>query len=87
MPGLARVGTDTAGGVIQGGGQSTVFCNGSLVAVIGDLVAGHGRSPHSNPTMVEGSSSVFAEGIGVCREGDAASCGHTASGSSDTFAS
>ena len=87
MPGLSRVGTDTAGGVIQGGGQSTVFCNGSLVAVIGDLVAGHGRSPHSNPTMVEGSSSVFAEGIGVCREGDAASCGHTASGSSDTFAS
>ena len=86
MPGLARVGVDTAGGVIQGGGQSTVFCNGSLVAVIGDAVAGHGRAPHSSPVMVEGSSTVFAEGIGVCRTGDAASCGHEATGSSDSFA-
>lgn len=87
MTGISRVGVDTAGGTILGGGQSTVFCNGSVVAVIGDAVAGHGRTPHSSPTMVEGSSTVFAEGIGVCREGDAASCGHTATGSSDTFAS
>lgn len=86
MPGIARVGVDTAGGTIIGGGQSTVFCNGSVVAVIGDRVQGHGKAPHSSPTMVEGSSTVFAGGIGVCRAGDSASCGHSASGSSDTFA-
>ena len=86
MPGITRVGTDTAGGLENGGGQSTVFCDGSVIAVIGDLVQGHGRAPHSNPTMVEGSSTVFAGGIGVCRAGDSASCGHKATGSSDTFA-
>lgn len=86
MPGIARVGVDTAGGTILGGGQSTVFVNGSLAAVIGDAVAGHGIGPHANPTMVQGSSDVFAEGIGVCRAGDAASCGDTATGSSDSFA-
>lgn len=86
MPGIARVGVDTAGGTILGGGQSTVFVNGSLVAVIGDAVQGHGSGPHGSPVMVEGSPNVFAEGIGVCREGDEASCGDTATGSSDTFA-
>lgn len=86
MPGIARVNVDSAGGIILGGGQSTVFINGALAAVIGDSVAGHGDAPHAAPTMVEGSTNVFAGGIGVCREGDAASCGHTSSGSSDTFA-
>lgn len=86
MPGIARVGVDSAGGTILGGGQSTVYVNGSLAAVIGDAVAGHGLPPHAAPVMVGGSGDVFAEGIGVCREGDAASCGDTASGSSDTFA-
>ena len=86
MTGIARVGVDTAGGIILGDGQSTVYCNGSLIAVIGDRVTGHGRAPHSSPVMVQGSSTVFAGGIGVCREGDQASCGHSATGSSDTFA-
>lgn len=86
MSGISRVGVDTAGGTINGGGQSTVYCNGSLVAVIGDAVAGHGPFAHAGPTMVEGSSTVFAEGIGICRAGDAASCGDTATGSSDSFA-
>jgi uncharacterized Zn-binding protein involved in type VI secretion len=35
--------------------------------------------------MVGASNNVFANGIGVCRAGDAASCGHPASGSSDVF--
>ena len=86
MPGIARVGVDTAGGTILGGGQSTVFVNGSLAAVIGDAVQGHGPGPHGGPSMAEGSSDVFAENIGVCREGDAATCGDVATGSSDTFA-
>lgn len=86
MPGIARVGVDTAGGTILGGGQSSVFVNGSLAAVIGDAVAGHGIGVHAAPVMVGGSGDVFVEGIGVCREGDAASCGDTATGSSDTFA-
>ena len=65
MPGVSRVGVDTAAGTITGPGASSVFANGSKVSLIGD---------------------VFAEGTGVVRAGDAASCGHTATGSSDTFA-
>lgn len=86
MPGIARVGIDTAGGTILGGGQSSVYVNGALAAVIGDAVTSHGLPPHASATMVEGSSSVFINNIGVCRAGDAASCGDVATGSSDTFA-
>ena len=83
MPAIARVGVDTVGGgVITGGGQSTVFCNGSLVAVVGDAVASHGSGGHANATLVEGSSTVFAEGKAVCRVGDLASCGHAIVGGS-----
>ena len=86
MPGVTRVGIDTAGGTILGGGQSFVYCNGALVAIVGDAVAGHGLGPHAGPTMAEGSSTVFIKGIGVCRAGDAATCGHPATGSSNVFA-
>lgn len=86
MPGIARVGVDTAGGLIVGNLAPTVFANGAPVAVIGAEVAPHGDPPHDTATMVEGSSTVFAQGIGVCRAGDAASCGDTATGSADTFA-
>jgi len=86
MPGVARVGIDTAGGVILGGGNSHVYCNGALVVVLGDAVAGHGVPPHSAPVMAEGSDTVFINGIPVCRAGHKASCGHPATGSADTFA-
>jgi len=36
--------------------------------------------------MVGGSGTVFANGIPVSRAGDAASCGHPASGSGDVIA-
>ena len=86
MSGVARNGVDVAGGVaIEGSGD--VNANGSGVVRIGDKVASHGVSPHSpTPPMVGKSSTVFANGIGVCRSGDAASCGHTISGSSNVNA-
>ncbi len=85
MPGVSRVGVDSAGGTIVGPGVASVIVNGSPVSVIGDSVAGHGDAPHSSPTMVAGSGTVIAGGIGVVRAGDAASCGDTASGSSDVI--
>jgi len=86
MPGIARNGVDAAGGVaIQG--SSNVNVNGSGAVRIGDKVASHGLAPHSpTPPMVGGSTTVFANGIGVSRSGDAASCGHTISGSSNVNA-
>ena len=86
MPGIARVGVDSAGGVITGGGQSSVYVNGALAAVLGDAVAPHAPGLHAAAVMVEASGTVFAGGIAVCRAGDAASCGHTATGSGDVSA-
>ena len=83
---IARVGVDSAGGVILGGGASTVFCNGSLVAVLGDDVTPHGSGAHAAPTLTSASSTVFANGIALCRKGDSVSCGHTIStGSVDSL--
>ncbi|MDR1709989.1 MAG: PAAR domain-containing protein [Candidatus Accumulibacter sp.] len=86
MPGVARVGLDAAGGTIVGNLAPTVFVNGCPVAVQGAQVASHGRSPHDAPVMSGHSTSVFAHGIPVCRQGDAATCGHAASGSGNVFA-
>lgn len=86
MPGISRVGQDAAGGTILPGANGSVFVNGMLAAVRGCPVAGHGKNEHSGPSMVGASGSVFVQGIGVCRQGDPASCGHTASGSGDVFA-
>lgn len=86
MPGIARVGQDTAGGTITGNLAPTVFVNGKPIAVKGAAVAGHGPAPHASPTMSGCSGTVFANGIAVCREGDAATCGHGATGSGDVKA-
>ena len=86
MPGVSRVGADAAGGTIVGNLAPTVLVNGSPIAVQGAPVAGHGRSPHSGPVMVGSLGSVKANGIPVCRAGDAASCGDTASGSGNVNA-
>jgi uncharacterized Zn-binding protein involved in type VI secretion len=86
MPGIARVGQDSAGSVIVGNLAPTVFVNGKPIAVKGAAVTGHGKTPHAAPVMVGCSSTVFACGIPVCRAGDAASCGHPASGSDNVFA-
>ena len=81
MAGICRVGVDTAGGTIISSPVSTVFVNGALVAGIGSAISSHGDSPHSSASMAVGSSTVFADGVAVCRAGDTATCGHTASGS------
>ncbi len=86
MPGIARVGTDTAGGMQLGGGNTTVFVNGAPAQVLGGPVMPHGLGLHSLPFMVGASSTVFAQGIPVCRQGDSASCGHTSTGSGNVFA-
>lgn len=82
MPGIARVGVDKAGGVVTGNLAPTVFVNGSPIVVKGATVAPHGRAPHASSVMDEASVDVFANGIGICRTGDLASCGHAISGSS-----
>jgi uncharacterized Zn-binding protein involved in type VI secretion len=86
MPGIARVGVDAAGGTLLAGGNGNVYVNGALIEVQGGPVQGHGIGPHASPTMVGASGTVYANGIAVCRSGDAASCGHIASGSGDVFA-
>lgn len=85
MPSIGRVGADSAGGKIVSGNMS-VEINGLPVSIIGSKVAGHGNSPHSSPSMVVGSSSVIVGGIGVCRTGDSASCGHPLISSSNVEA-
>ena len=85
MPGVARVGVDTAGGTQLGGGQSWVTIDGAAVVLVGDDVASHVPCPvpasHCAATMVGGSDWVTIDGIPICRAGDAASCGHTSTGS------
>jgi uncharacterized Zn-binding protein involved in type VI secretion len=71
---------DNAGGTIIGT-STNVFAHGKRIALIGDTVTPHGRSPHNSAIMVGASSKVFVNGKGVVRSGDSASCGHTASSS------
>ena len=86
MTGIARATQDTAGGTITGVLAPTVFVNGKPIAVKGATVAGHGTGPHAAPTMSEASTKVYANGIGVCRAGDKATCGDAATGSSNVNA-
>jgi uncharacterized Zn-binding protein involved in type VI secretion len=86
MPGVSRVNTDSAGGTIIGALAPTVYVNGQNIVCQGSDVQGHGTGAHASPTMTDHSSTVKANGILICRAGDAASCGHAASGSSTVFA-
>lgn len=59
--GISMVGASTAGGgVITGPGISTVFVQGSVIAVDGDTISPHGDSPHEFARTSSGSSDVFA---------------------------
>lgn len=86
MPAVTRVTQDTAGGILIGGGNHHVYCNGTLVTVLGDLVAPHGPGIHAGPVMAQASSTVFINGIPICRQGDQATCGHPATGSPNVSA-
>jgi uncharacterized Zn-binding protein involved in type VI secretion len=86
MPGISRVGVDAAGGTIVGNLAPTVLINGSPAAVKGAAVDGHGLGSHRSPVMDGSSSTVYANGILICRAGDAASCGDAASGSGNVNA-
>lgn len=78
MPGIAKVRGSLAGtGLIIGPGAPTVFAEGLVVSVVGDNVATHGEAPHIQPTIVTGSTSVFAMGKPVAVEAlSTASCSH-----------
>lgn len=84
MSGICRVGIDSAGGIIIGAQNNTVFANGYNVAVDGDAVQGHGTGMHSNPTMIA-NSSVYINGKMACKAGNLATCGHEATGSDTVF--
>ena len=85
MPGIARVGSDSAGGAQLGGGQGWVKIDGAAVVLVGDAIAGHPPCPdipvHCAPTMAQGSAWVKIDGAPICRAGDAATCGHASTGS------
>ena len=72
--GVTREGIDNCAGTVLTPPQSTVFANKALVAVLGTGIAAHAPCPvipiHCGPSMSSCSSDVFAEGIGICREGD-----------------
>lgn len=76
MPGVAVVGQDQAGGIIQGGVQSFVTIDGKPVSCVGDAVAGHGNGAHASPKIAEGSSFVTINGIPITFAGKLATCGH-----------
>ena len=90
MPGISRVGRDTAGATIISGNFSNVKVNGSPIAHVGSGIANHcgGDCPnqHTAPVIVTGSGMVRVNGIEVCRAGDSASCGHSATGSGNVRA-
>ena len=85
--GAARQSADTAAGSQIGANQGFVFLEGVLWMVVGDVNAAHGLPPHvpGPDAMVGHSAFVHINGIPVCREGDAAGCGHPTSGSSVTY--
>jgi len=85
MAGVSRAYQDTAGGTILSG-AGNVNVNGMPVALLYSPVAGHGRNKHAGPTMVRSSNTVKANGRGVVRQGDIASCGHPATGSGNVYA-
>jgi uncharacterized Zn-binding protein involved in type VI secretion len=78
--GIAVRGLDAAGGAQLNGGQNFFRVEGQNVVRLGDPVTPHGLPPHAAPVMAQGSGWMSLNGVPVCREGHAASCGHATSG-------
>jgi uncharacterized Zn-binding protein involved in type VI secretion len=85
MSGISRVNYDIVGGLVTEAKAPSVYADGFNVTCLGAQVEPHGIGPHANPTMIEASSTVFAEGIAISRKGDKASCLHETTGSSSVF--
>lgn len=77
---ISRIGVDTAGGVITGPPKSsTVYVNGSLVAIGSGVLVSDGH------TISTTSSTVFIEGKGPIRKDDVDTGGDKATGSPNVF--
>ena len=77
---------NTGGGEITSIPQTTVFCNGKLLAVDGSIGTTHPAGIFHAATVwktANGSSTVNAGGIPVNSETDADTCLHTRTGGSD----
>lgn len=82
MSNVSLVGVDSAGGSIVGPGNPDWTWDGKPISLLGDSIQPHGNSPHVSASIVEGSPWMTINGIPVTRAGSAASCGHSATGSS-----
>jgi uncharacterized protein (TIGR02594 family) len=84
MPGVSRD-NDTAGGDLIPS-QSTVFANNEEVIIDNDDVAGHGPGEHAAPTIPASQNpSVYVENKLAVVQGDPATCGDPATGSSNVW--
>ena len=88
MAQLSRMGdvNQTGGKIVRGAG--TVFCNGIAVGLHVSPITPHAPwpYPHCVAKTIDGSPTVYAEGVQVLRTGSGNTCGHSiVQGSSDVF--
>lgn len=77
MPKIARVKKDTAKGIIQGPGSSSLIVDNQLVSLLGDTVAAHGKAPHSKPVLASnGAEDILVDGKIPSKTGTIATCRH-----------
>jgi len=79
---------DTAGGIIMPL-QTKATWNGNPIAIVGCPVQPHppcdDEPVHCSAVMAEGDPKVTINGIPVCFRGHVASCGHPATGRTETY--
>lgn len=94
MPAITRIGdadVPHCSGMVRAAGSPDTFVNGIPISRQGDVNTGHllpgDPCPAHVAPIATGSSTVFINGRGCGRIGDAvAGCTHVAQGSPDTFA-
>ena len=92
MPAVTRVGdadVSHCSGMVRAQGSGNVFCNGIPISRQGDNNTGHllpgVPCPGHSAPIATGSTTVFVNGVGCGRIGDA-TCTSVAEGSSNVFA-